>query len=124
MGEFIIEMVAALLLFLMWLVLVAVIVRPFGVRLPVWPLSYAKRRSALHSLSFSQYIFVYGVLYFGCGMLIATTLFRYLEWKYWHSRPTFFTAGEFVGNALTWTILAGVLFGLISWNGRSERIPK
>lgn len=124
MTEFVIEMVAALLLFLMWTVVVALLVRPFGVRLPEWPFSYAKRRYALQSLSFSQYIFIYGVLYFGCGMLIATTSFRYLEWKYWHSRPNFFTAGEFFVNALIWVILAGVMFGLMSWNGRSDRIHK
>ena len=123
--QFIIEMASALLALLIWIVVVALVVRPFGLRLPMWPFSYAKRRFALQSLNFSRYILVYGILHFGCGMLIGTTLFRYLEWKYWHSRPNFFTASEFFGYALMWTLLAGVLFGVMSWNERSgEKIPK
>src|SRR4051794_40133998 len=108
-------MLVALLVVLIWFAVVALILRPFGVWLPLWPFSYTKRRYALQSLNFSQYILVNGVLHFGCGMLIATTLYRYLDWRYWHSRPNFLSAGEFFGNALLWPLLAGVLFGLMSY---------
>jgi hypothetical protein len=116
-------MLIALVVVLIWFAVVALILRPFGVSLPLGPFRYTKRRDALQSLNFAQYGFVNGVLHFGCGMLIATTLYRYLDWKYWHSRPNFLTAGEFFGNALLWLILGGIVFGLMSY-GTSARSPK
>jgi hypothetical protein len=59
-------------------------VRPFGVQLPLEPFRFGKRARALQALPFSQYLFVCGVLCFGCGMLTVTTLSNYLEWKYFH----------------------------------------
>lgn len=120
MAEFFIEMLVALPVFFLWLVVVALLVRPFGVRLPLGPFSFGKRASALQALTFPQYVLVCGVLCFGCGMLIVTTLSNYLEWKYWHGSSSSLTAGKLLRDAVQWPIVSGVLFGLISWNGRSS----
>lgn len=110
MAELIIETLSALVLLLFWLTVVSVLVRPFGVRLPLAP--FAKRRSAFQALTFSQYLMIGGVMYFGCGMLIMTILSRYLEWKYWHGAEL--TSDNVVRDVLQ-SMLSGVLFGLISW---------
>jgi len=115
--EFIVTMLVALPVFLLWLALVSLLVRPFGVRLPLAPLSFVKLRSAFQSLTFSQYLIVHGILCFGCGMLIMTTLSRYLEWKYWHGSPL--TSENLLRAALEYPLLSGVLFGLISWATKS-----
>jgi hypothetical protein len=111
---FLIEMLGAIPVFLLWLVVVALIVRPFGVRMPLGPFEFRRRTEVLHSLTFSQYLAIGGILYFGCGMLIMTTLSRYLDWKYFHGSTNILTERELLGNALQW-ILAGVLFGLLSF---------
>jgi hypothetical protein len=115
--ELVVTMLVALPVLFLWLALVSLLVRPFGVRLPLAPLSFAKRRSAFQSLTFYQYLMVYGILCFGCGMLIMTTLSRYLEWKYWHGSPL--TSENFLRASLEYPLLAGVLFGLISWSTKS-----
>jgi hypothetical protein len=112
MAELVIELLIALLLFLLWLTVVSVLVRPFGIQLPLTPFSWAKRRSAFQSLTFPQYLIVGGVLYFGCGMLIVSTLSRYLVWRYWHGSAL--TSENWVREVLS-SLLSGVLFGLISW---------
>ena len=112
MAKFVIEILIALPVFLLWLTVVSVLVRPFGIQLPLTPVSWAKRRSAFQALTFSQYLMVGGVLYFGCGILIMTVLSRYLEWRYWHGAQL--TSDNVVPDVLQ-SLLTGVLFGLISW---------
>jgi hypothetical protein len=112
-------MLVALLAFFLWLVIVALLVRPFGVRLPLGPLSFGKRARALQALTFSQYLFVCGVLCFGCGMLIVTTLSDYLEWKYFQGSPAGLTTSGLLHAFVVYSLMSGVLFGLISWNARS-----
>jgi hypothetical protein len=111
---FLIEMLVALPVFLLWLVFVALIVRPFGVRMPLGPFEFRRRTEALQSLTFSQYLAIGGVLCFGCGMLIMTTVSRYLDWKYFHGSRSSLTELELLHNALQW-IFAGVLFGLLTF---------
>jgi hypothetical protein len=117
--EFIVDMLVDLPAFFVWLAVVSLLVRPFGVRLPLRPLSFAKLRSAVQTFTFSQYVVVVGILYFGCGMLIATTLSRYLEWKYWHGSS--FTIEQFVRDFFQHVALGGVFFGVISSLGRSDK---
>jgi hypothetical protein len=105
MAELVIEILIALPVVLLWLTVVSVLVRPFGVRLPLTPFSWDKQRSAFQSLTFSQYVIVGGVLYFGCGMWIVTTLWRYLEWKYWHG-PSISTE-NFLRDAMQYPLLSG-----------------
>jgi hypothetical protein len=123
-AAFFIPMLVALLVFFLWLAVVALLVRPFGVRLPYGPFSSGKRARALHALSFSQYLFVVGVLCFGCGMLIVTTLSNYLGWKYFHGSSAGLTTSGFLHAFITYPLMAGVLFGLISWFTRSGNTTK
>jgi hypothetical protein len=83
-AAFFIPMLVALLAFFLWLVIVVLLVRPYGVQFPLGPFRFGKRARAMQALTFSQYLFVSGVLCFGCGMLIVTTPSNYLEWKYFH----------------------------------------
>lgn len=112
MAKLVIEILIALPVFLLWLTVVSVLVRPFGIQLPLAPFSLANRRSAFQALTFPQYLIVGGVLYFGCGMLIMSTLSRYLEGRYWHGSAL--TSENLVREVLS-SLLAGVLFVLISW---------
>ena len=79
-----IPILVALPLLMLWIVLVSFILRRFGLRMPLSPFHYRERKSVLQSLSFSKYLAIYGVLYFGCGMVIMTTLSYYLNWKFFH----------------------------------------
>ena len=119
MAEFVIGMLIALPVFLLWLTVVSVLVRPFGILLPLTPFSWAKRRSAFQSLTFSQYVIVGGVLYIGCGMWIETTLWRYLEWKYWHG-PSISTE-NFLRDAMQYPLLSGVLVGVMCYLSLGNR---
>jgi hypothetical protein len=104
---------------LLWLTVVSVLVRPFGVRLPLTPFSWAKHRSAFQSLTFSQYVIVGGILYFGCEKWIVTTLWRYLEWRYWHG-PSISTE-NFLRGAMQYPLLSGVLYGVVSYLSLGNR---
>jgi hypothetical protein len=120
-AEFFIETLVVLLAIFLWLVVVALLVRSFGVRLPLAPFSAFKRTYVPQALTFSKHVLVFGVLYFGCGMLIVTTLFHYLEWKYWHGSSSNLTVHKLLVFAVLWPIVGGLLYGLISWNGRSGK---
>jgi hypothetical protein len=118
-AEFIFTTVAILPVFFLWLTVVTLLVRPFGVRLPLAPHSFAKRKTALQALSFTECVIICGVLYFGCGMFIVTTLSRYIEWKYFHGSSDSLSTDSLLREIVTY-LIGGLLFGLISWNGRSS----
>jgi hypothetical protein len=113
MAELIIETLIVIPAFFLWLTVVAVVVRPFGVRLPLGPFSFAKRRSAFQVLTFPQYVMICGVLCFGCGMLVVTSLSRYLEWRYWHGAAL--TSDSMIRGLLQYPLLSGVSFGLFTY---------
>ena len=123
MAELILTMLAALPVFFLWLVVVALIVRPFGIWLPLGPFSFAMRRSAFRDLTFPQYVFICGVLCFGGGMLILTTLSRYLEWKYFHGSSASLSTSELLRNLVTYPLMAGVLYGLITYGTTGKKTP-
>src|SRR6185369_5577892 len=65
--------------FLLWTFFVNLILRSlFGLPLPLSPFDYRNRKTILQFLTLSQSV-IYGVLHFGCGMVIMTTLSRYLK---------------------------------------------
>lgn len=111
MAEVIVEMLLALPVLFLWLALVSLLVRPFGIQLPLTPFDSARRKSGFQALTFLQFMIVGGVLYFGCGMWIVTTLWRYVEWKYWHGSSL--TTETLLRDVLQYPLLSGVLFGLI-----------
>jgi hypothetical protein len=45
-------------------------------------------------------------------------LVRYIEWKYFHASRDSLTTQSLFRQFLSYPLLGGVLFGLISWNGR------
>lgn len=53
------------------------------------------------------------------GVLIVTSVSRYLEWKYWHC--SWFTADNLWRDFLEFPILSGILYGVISGHTRSGR---
>ena len=119
MVSFIITILFVFPLFLLWIMIVSLILRPFGLPMPLSPFDYRERKSVLQSFTFSQYVAIYGVLYFGCGMVIMTTLSHYLDWKYFHGPSSRLTQGELLRNAFDW-IVGGVIFGLLSFFSGSQ----
>ena len=113
---------AALPVGLLWPAVVAMLVRPFGVRLPLKPFRFREFRCALQALTLSQHVWVYGALQFGGGMLIATTLWDYLDWKYLNGPAHNFTAGNISGHAVLWFAM-GLLFGGVTWKGSPNKAP-
>ena len=115
MADLVIEILIILPVFLLWLTVVSVLVRPFGVRLPLMPFNWAKHRSTLHALTFPQYVTIVGILYFGCGVFVINMVSRYFEWKYGHGSSII--SGNVLRDAVG-NIFAGVIFGVFLWPAR------
>ncbi len=120
MSAFFIEMLLVIPVTLVWFVVVAVIVHPFGVQMPLRLSDFRQRTSWLQLLTFPQYLGIYGVLCFGCGMFILTTLSHYLEWRYFNGSSGSLSESELLANGLQW-LLGGVAFGLGSFFSRGTR---
>ncbi len=121
MAEFVVEALLALPVIFLWLAIVSILVRPFGIRLPLASFG-AKRTTAYLAFTFPQYLIVGGVLSFGCGMLIVTTFSRYIEWKYWHGSSL--TTEKLLRDAFQYPLLSGVLFGVVGWFTRGGNSAK
>jgi len=117
MAELIIDILVAAPVFLLWLTIVSVLVRPFGIPLPFTPFSWTKHRSVIQSLTFSQYLIVGGVLYFGCGLFVVNVVSNYLGWKYRHGSSL--TSGYLLRDVVG-SIFAGILFSFFTFSGRPE----
>jgi hypothetical protein len=115
-AEFFIQIVVALPVFLLWFAVVTLIGRAFGVRLLFR--SLRQRNGILQSLTFSQHIWLKGVIGWGCGMWIVTTFYDYLDWKYWSGSAHGLSAGKLLSHAVLWP-LAGLVFGWMTWNART-----
>jgi hypothetical protein len=111
-AESFIRIAVVLPVFLLWYALVTLIGRAFGVRLFR---SLRQRNGTSQSLTFSQHMWLRGVLGWGCGMWIVTTFDDYLGWKYWSGSAYHFSAGYLLSHAVLWP-LAGLLFGWMTWN--------
>ena len=118
--KYALEVAIAVPVILVWLTVVSGIARVFGIRIPLVPFS-PERKSALQSLTFSQHLALQGVLGFGCGMLIVTTLSNYVELKYWHGPSSFLSPPQLIESTFTWVFLAGVSFGLMTWGIDNRR---
>lgn len=116
--RFAIEMLVALPVALLWLAVTTLLARPFGVQMPLTPLGWGKR---LQGLSFPQYLIVGGILFFGCGILIMSTVRRYLEWRYWHGSPL--TSVKWSSEVVP-SLLAGAVFGLLGWSSDHRNKPE
>ena len=114
-AEFFIRIVVALALLLLWLAVVTLIGRAFGVRVPFF--SLRQRNGISQRLTFSQHMWLNGVLGWGCGMWIFTTFYDYLKW-YWSGSAHHLSAENLLLHAALWG-LGGVLFGWMTWKGRT-----
>lgn len=115
-AEFLIQMGIALPVLLLWFAIVTFLGRVFRVRLRFR--SLRKRDGTSQSLTFSQHMWFIGVLGWGCGMWIVTTLDDYLGWKYWSGSAHDLSAGKLLFHAVLWP-LAGLFFGWMTWNTRA-----
>jgi hypothetical protein len=115
-AKFFIQMAVVLPVFLLWYAVLTLIARAFGVRLPFR--SLWRRNGTSQSLTFLQHMWLRGVLGWGCGMWILTTVFDYLDWKYWSGSAHHFSAGYLLSRAALWP-LGGLLFGWMTWNART-----
>ena len=111
-AEFFIQRAITLPVLLLWFAVVALLARAFGVRLLFRRLR--QRNGTSQSLTFSQHMRLMGVLGWGCGMWIVTTLDDYVEWKYWSGSAHDLSAGKLLFHAVLWP-LAGLLFGWMTW---------
>jgi hypothetical protein len=68
MAELLIIAVLALPVLTLWRSIVAILVRPFGVRLPLFSFRLKRLRTEISKLSHRAYILVEGVLNFGIGV--------------------------------------------------------
>jgi hypothetical protein len=112
-AKFLIQIGVALPLFLLWYAVLTLVVRAFGVRL-AFP-CLRRHIGNLQRLTFSQHIWLIGVLYWGCGMWIVTTFGHYIGWKYWSGSGHDLSAEELLFGAVLWP-LCGALFGWMTWN--------
>jgi hypothetical protein len=107
-----------------WFALVALIVRPFGIRLPIWwwhrPESAA---AAVRALNRWQYVLVEGVLKYGVGSWLFFSTANYIDYRFEY-RYVFgeMTIGLFFFS-LAATIVMGMLVGLADWaRGHRQRV--
>jgi hypothetical protein len=115
-AEFLTQMAVAVPALVLWLAAVTLLGRAFGVGLPFRILG--RRNGTSQGRTFSQHMWFTGVLGWGCGMWIVTTLGDYLDWKYWSGSAHDLSAGKLLFHAVLWP-LAGLLFGWMTWNTRN-----
>jgi hypothetical protein len=116
MAKFFILIVVPVAVSLLWFGVVTLIGRAFGVRFLFHSLRQGSGTS--QSVTFSQHMWLIGVLGWGCGMWIATTFHDYLDWKYWGGYARALSAERLLFHAVLWP-LGGLLFGWVSWKGRT-----
>ncbi len=117
-AEFIIQILVGVPALLLWFAVLALLGRAFGVKLPFR--SLGKHDGIAQSLTFSQHMWLTGVLGWGCGMWIVTTLGDYLDWKYWNGSAHDLSARKLLFHAVLWP-LAGLFFGWMTWNARTGK---
>ena len=80
MANFLVRLVVVFLVIFIWQFVATLLMRLFGVRLPLQPFG-KNRKLASQLLTFSQSVWE-GVLVYGCGMFIGLTLFDFLGCRY------------------------------------------
>lgn len=104
----------------LWVGVIApAILRSFGVPMAfgVWRLDRRNQR-----LSRAQYIWAFGVLSWGLGIFLFSTVWKYLEWKLLGDRFSYSSPARIVAGLLTWLLL-GFLVGVFSAPRRKGADP-
>jgi hypothetical protein len=110
-------MVLAVPVLTAWDAIVALLVRPFGIRVPllIWRKDY---KEAIRRMSRGQYILVVGVLGWGIGVQLLITATRYAEFRFKLFDPVPETLGDFVVELIGF-MLVGIFFGWMMWRQSS-----
>ena len=113
-------MLVGIAVLLLWSVVVRLLVRPFGVRLPLGLVRLVRSNGTSPALTLPHYIWLVGVLFWGCGMFIVTTLGEYVDWGYWNGSSHKLSAGILLFRALAY-LIGGLVFGWMTWRQRAEK---
>jgi hypothetical protein len=115
--EFLFSAVVAATVCLLWDLLIIAGLRLSGIHLPLrlGRMGGIERETAMVRLGKRGYVFVKGVLLFGCGLFVGITASDYASQKYFgaaHNRLTL------ISTALGLLIFSGcgVFFGMYGWN--------
>ena len=70
--------------FPLWSMVVSVLLRAFGLQLPLVPWWESDgKKAVLAQLTARQHVLMEGALRFGGGLLVAATMMEYFRYKYW-----------------------------------------
>ena len=115
MAEIFVQALVVVIALVLWSFVVGLIAQSFGVS---WR-PFRFRRRGLQSLSYPQHVWFYGVLYWGCGMAIVTTLVDYIDWRYWGGSSRRLSVAMIALRAVFW-LVTGVVFGRMTWHGKAD----
>jgi uncharacterized membrane protein len=106
-----IQVLAGLALIVTWNLVVALIVRPFGVRLP-FRLAFHLEESTYQDLTVYQYVSIFGVLHLGCAMFLWGIAWGYLDWKCLDG-PYSLSGNQLLRSGVG-SLVLGIVFGLLT----------
>jgi hypothetical protein len=113
MTSLVLTMVLAVPVVTVWYAVCALLLRPFGMRLPlaIWNKDLIK---ALRNLSRLQYAISWGIVWFSFGVRPLGMSARYVQvWLRLGETPHE-SPGEFVANVI-WSLVGGIFFGWLMW---------
>jgi len=102
-----ISVVLALPVVLLWIrVIVPILVRPFGI--PIRPSFMGGRewREDIQRLAPLSSVLVFGVLMVGIGMILATLVMRFVDWKLFGQPWHFISLRDLVYGTILWAIVS------------------
>jgi len=110
-------LVLAVPLLAVWHTALSLLVRPFGTRLPLFPLPLKRLSAAVRLLSRREYIIIEGALGWGAGTWFLMTLSNFAYSKVAGGIGVHETLGSFLGG------LAIFMVGGLGWGGATWRQP-
>ena len=96
-----------------WYFVVVFLGRAFGIHLPLQPIFKPERRKVFQRLTFSQFVFFFGVLYFAGAMFLFNIGWDYIDWKYLDGAYRL-NGSRLLRNAVGY-LVGGMIFGMLSW---------
>jgi len=106
-------------LLLIWQTAIGLLVRPWGIRFPLFPLPLKKLSAAIRGLSKWEYIIVEGVLGWGVGTRLLLSATDFVSSRVNPKSGLHHASGSFVVG-LVFFMLGGVGWGWIMWNTRDH----
>jgi len=112
--RFVVSVIAGVLiapLFVVWAGIIAILLRPFGIRFPllIWRPGYGQ---AVQRLNRWEFIIIWGTVFFGAGLFSITEILHYFESTLGFRNPV--SSDEWVPNLIT-SLGTGILFGWMAW---------